>query len=187
MGGKINKSKLNFTIDIIMFVTLMAIAGIGFLIKYVLIPGFKRNEIYGKDVELFYGGLDRHQWGRIHLIISFVFLFLLLLHIVFHWKQIVSLSRRLIPVKYTRYFMVFSLLIVSLLLGLAPLFVQPQIQESSSHHHNQIADHQWGSVSCILRQWKPVQLVQKQKRKSLCIELGKIYKGKRQTSRCMDT
>jgi hypothetical protein len=140
MGGKINKSKLNLSIDIIMFVALMAIAGIGFLIKYVLIPGFKRNLIYGKDVELFYWGLDRHQWGTIHLIISFVLLFLLVLHIIFHWKQIVSIFKRMIPVKHARYFLASSFIFLSLLLGLAPLFVKPQIEEQASHHYNQEAD-----------------------------------------------
>ena len=52
MKIRINKSKLNLTIDITMFTVLMAIAGMGFLNKYVILAGFKRNEIYGTDVEL---------------------------------------------------------------------------------------------------------------------------------------
>jgi hypothetical protein len=89
MNAKINKLKLNLVIDLIMFLVMMAVAGIGFMIKYVLVPGSERNEIYGKGVELFYWGLDRHQWGNIHLILSLILLFLLLLHIFFHWNQIV--------------------------------------------------------------------------------------------------
>ena len=47
-----NQSKLNLSIDIIMLLLLMPLAGIGFLIKYVLIPGIQRNERYGAGVEL---------------------------------------------------------------------------------------------------------------------------------------
>ena len=61
MKNKMNKSKLNLIIDFIMLIILIVIAGIGFLIKYVLVPGFKRNEIYGQDMELYFWGLDRHQ------------------------------------------------------------------------------------------------------------------------------
>ena len=67
-----NKTKINLTIDAIMLLALMAIAGLGFLIKYVLIPGYKRNVLYPGDVELFFMGITRHEWGRIHLL-SFYF------------------------------------------------------------------------------------------------------------------
>ncbi len=39
-----DQSKLNLNIDIIMLLLLMPLAGIGFLIKYFLIPGLQRNE-----------------------------------------------------------------------------------------------------------------------------------------------
>lgn len=39
-----DQSKLYLSIDIIMLLLLMPLAGIGFLIKYVLIPGLQRNE-----------------------------------------------------------------------------------------------------------------------------------------------
>tara|TARA_R110002033_G_scaffold38827_3_gene78300 strand:+ start:2890 stop:3105 length:216 start_codon:yes stop_codon:yes gene_type:complete len=50
-----------------------AVVGIGFLIKYTLISGKERNVIYGKNVELSLFGMDRHEWGYIHLVIAFVF------------------------------------------------------------------------------------------------------------------
>jgi hypothetical protein len=64
------KPKLNLVIDAIMFIDLMAVAGLGFLMKYVLLPGYKINEVYGSGVELSFLGLDRHQWGPIHLILA---------------------------------------------------------------------------------------------------------------------
>jgi len=67
----------------------MAMAGIGVLIKYVLVSG--------KNINLLFWGLDRHEWGTIHLIVSLTFMLLLVLHIVFHWKMITCLIKRPIP------------------------------------------------------------------------------------------
>jgi len=47
------KSKLNLVIDALLLLCLAAIAGIGLLIKYVLVPGYQRWEIYGRNVSLF--------------------------------------------------------------------------------------------------------------------------------------
>jgi hypothetical protein len=41
------KSQLNFIIDVFMLVLMMLAAGVGLLIKYVLLPGFARNLKYG--------------------------------------------------------------------------------------------------------------------------------------------
>ena len=78
------KSKINFMIDVIMFVVMMVIGGIGFLMKFVLVSGSKSWEIYGEKVDLFLWGWDRHQWGSLHLILGYLLLGLLVLHIVFH-------------------------------------------------------------------------------------------------------
>jgi hypothetical protein len=132
---RINRSKLNLVIDIIMFINMMVIAGIGFLIKYILVPGFNRNEIYGRDVELYYWGLDRHQWGVIHLVAGFVLLFLLLLHIIFHWKMILSIYRNMISYKYLRVLLTLVFIILSVIFGVVPLFLNPEVREDASHHH----------------------------------------------------
>ena len=88
-----NKTKINLVIDSTMLLVLMTIAGLGFLIKFVLIPGYKRNAFYQGDVELYFMGLTRHEWGRIHLLLGFVLLFLLLLHIILHWYMIVCILK----------------------------------------------------------------------------------------------
>jgi hypothetical protein len=85
---RIKHSDLNISIDVLMFMVLMPIVGIGFLMKYVLLNGVERNLIYGNDVALLFWGMDRHQWGSIHLYLSFGLLFLLVLHLIFHWKMI---------------------------------------------------------------------------------------------------
>jgi hypothetical protein len=87
------KPKINFTVDALMFLCMAAIGGIGLLMKYVLIAGKDRWIVYGRNVDLQLFGLDRHEWGSIHLLIGYVLLGLLIVHIVLHWKAILCLSR----------------------------------------------------------------------------------------------
>lgn len=131
---KINKPKLNLSIDILMFMLIIPIAGIGFLIKYVLVPGFKRNGIYGRDVELYYWGIDRHQWGTIHLYFSFVLLFLLLLHIIFHWKQIVYIFKCMVGNRIWRIVLSLTLIVFTFIFGILPFFLKTEVEEGVSHH-----------------------------------------------------
>lgn len=90
----IEKSKLNFAIDSLMMIIMMALAGIGFLMKFVLIPGKERWLVYGANVELYWLGLDRHEWGTIHLWLGYSLLFLLALHIALHFKWILNTYQR---------------------------------------------------------------------------------------------
>jgi len=97
------KSKLNLTIDGLLLLCIAAIVGIGLLIKYVLVAGYLRWEIYGRNVEMLFWGLDRHQWGTIHLVLGIVFLALLVLHIVLHWSMIIGIYIKLIPNRFARW------------------------------------------------------------------------------------
>ena len=64
-----DKPKVNFVIDAVMFLCMMAMLGIGLLMRFVLIPGKARLLQYGRDVVLYLAGMDRHEWVRIHLLI----------------------------------------------------------------------------------------------------------------------
>ncbi len=130
------KTKINLIIDAIMFLQMMAIAGIGFMIKYVLVPGFKRNDIYGRDVDLTFWGLDRHEWGSIHLYISFTFLFLLILHIVLHWKMVVRIFKHMVSVRSVRIIITVTILVFSVLFFIGPLFVNPSVSDWQGHHQH---------------------------------------------------
>ena len=68
-----DKSKINLIIDAVMFLCVMAIAGIGLLQKFILIPGKNTIAVYGRKVDLFLFSMDRHTWGTIHFIIACVF------------------------------------------------------------------------------------------------------------------
>jgi hypothetical protein len=123
------KSKLNLVIDGLLLLCIAAIAGIALLMKYVLVPGYKRWEIYGRNVDLFFWGLGRHDWGTIHLVIGFVFLALLVLHIVLHWGMIVSIYRVLIPNTVLRYIVAVVLICSTILLFAFSFLVKPEVQE----------------------------------------------------------
>ncbi|HOP03943.1 MAG TPA: DUF4405 domain-containing protein [Tenuifilaceae bacterium] len=126
------RSVLNIAIDFILFFLLTAMAGIGFLIKYVLVSGVQRNAIYGSNIDLNFWGMDRHQWGTVHLWISISFLVLILLHILFHWDVILCLLKKMIPNKTFRVSFFLFTPIAGISLFLFAFVVQP---EQVFHEH----------------------------------------------------
>ena len=64
------KWKWIYLIDAAMFLLMMAIAGIGLLMKYILLPGREAQLKYGNLVEPLFLGLDRHWWSKTHFIVS---------------------------------------------------------------------------------------------------------------------
>lgn len=145
-----DKSKLNLSIDILLLLLMMPIAGIGFLMKYVLVSGIQRNPIYGNHVDLEFWGLSRHEWGTLHLILSFTFLALLILHIYFHWNLIVCIFKRMIPDKALRIVSTVLLIILCLLMFSFPLFVKPEIVAKEVFHQNR--NNKSHSESPVLRE-----------------------------------
>lgn len=149
------KTKINLVIDAIMFVLLMAVAGLGFLIKYVLIAGYKRNAQYDGEVNLYFLGLDRHEWGSIHLWLGIILIVLLILHIILHWNLIVCIFSRMIKTPLLRYFIGLSLLVGSLILALSPFLISPEATPMPRRHiHNTGIAMDSASDSC-----NPVQAV----------------------------
>jgi uncharacterized membrane protein len=124
-----DKPRLNFLIDALMFLCLMAMAGLGFLMKYVLLPGRVARVRYGRPVELTWLGWDRHDWGDIHLYLAFILLGLLTLHIILHWKQILGLFERFIPQPGKRARVAFAFLILAVLLLYFPFLITPKVEE----------------------------------------------------------
>lgn len=121
-----NRNKLNFYIDIVMFIVMGALIGIGILIKFVLIPGQERWLVYGDNMVLTFWGLDRHQWGTIHLILGGTLFVLLILHIIFHWKTIKCFFRRYIATLAERSVVAAVAVVLFVLLAIFPVFVTPE-------------------------------------------------------------
>lgn len=72
----------NFIIDAIAFVGFVFLITTGVLMRYVLPPGSGHYSTIW--------GFDRHEWGGLHFWISVVFFSLLAVHLVLHWRWIVS-------------------------------------------------------------------------------------------------
>ncbi len=120
-----DKSKLNFIIDAAMFLCLMAMAGLGFLMKYPLPSGRDAWAKYGSNLQFSWLGWDRHDWGDIHLYLAFTLLSLLVLHVILHWQQILGLFQRLVPNPRRRYRIALIFLFLSLLLLYFPFLITP--------------------------------------------------------------
>lgn len=123
---KSDKPRINFIIDLAMLIVFAALIGVGLLIKFTLIPGQERWLVFGRNFELTFWGLDRHEWGTIHLIIGIVLFILFVLHIVFHWNMIKCLFRKYIQSLALRTFTVVFSLLLSFLLVVFPFFVEPE-------------------------------------------------------------
>ncbi len=97
-----NRNQINLIIDTFMLLVFACLAGIGFLIKYVLPPGREQIHSTGSNFELTLCGWDRHQWGHMHAVVAWVLVALLVLPILFHWKTITCLVRQAVPKKPLR-------------------------------------------------------------------------------------
>ena len=127
-----NKANLNFVIDTLMFLCMTAIAGLGFLMKYVLLPGRESTIKYGRRVDLSFLGLDRHDWGVIHLYLGFLLLALLALHIVLHWNMIPGLFAKLVISASGRWKLALVYVALAAALLLFPFLINPAVKEGDA-------------------------------------------------------
>lgn len=130
------KSTLNLLIDAIMLVLMGILAGIGILIKYILLSGEARWEKYGFNPDLQFLGLDRHEWGTIHLIVAIVLIGLLLLHIILHWKCITGIYCRIIPSRPLRISFGLLFLLIVLAFTSFPLLIKIDVSQYENIEHN---------------------------------------------------
>jgi Domain of unknown function (DUF4405) len=124
-----DKPKLNFIIDALMFLTLMALAGLGFLMKYILVSGRDAWTKYGRNLALSWLGWDRHDWGDLHFYLAFALLILLVFHLFLHWRQILAYFHHLFPHPGLRFKIALIFLLLSLLLIYFPFMITPDVQE----------------------------------------------------------
>ena len=126
-----NKPKTKLVIDALMFLCMAALAGIGFLMKYVLLPGKEAQATYGTKVDLYFLGLNRHEWGTIHLYIAFVLVGILVIHLALNWEQILNMFQKLMGSQMARKITVAVFIIVCVVLITFPFAVNPEIQEKA--------------------------------------------------------
>ncbi|UAM98209.1 DUF4405 domain-containing protein [Polaribacter litorisediminis] len=122
------KVVLNFSINATMAICMSFIFGTGMLIKYVLISGQERWIKYGSNVELYFLGLDRHEWGLVHFILGLVLIALLFVHIFLHRKIIKSVYKKLIKKSLTKKIVALLFLFFCLALIITSFFIEPKVE-----------------------------------------------------------
>lgn len=81
------RSTLNFVIDAVSLLVMLAMISTGLLIRYVLPPGSRG----GGGLSLW--GWTRHDWGDLHFWLALALGGLLLLHVALHWTWVCALIR----------------------------------------------------------------------------------------------
>ena len=79
------KSNVNFIVDAVAFAAFVLLTATGVLVRYVLPPGS------GHFIKLW--GMDRHGWGQIHFWIAVALMGALALHLLLHWRWVVSMVK----------------------------------------------------------------------------------------------
>jgi hypothetical protein len=125
------RSRVNFIVDAAMLLCGSVLSGIGFLMKFVLIPGKERFAMYGSNVDLFFLGLDRHEWGTVHLLIAFLLFALLVTHILLHLRLIVNVASGMIAGQWVRKIAAALFVLLCLLCMLFAFVVRPDVREGA--------------------------------------------------------
>jgi hypothetical protein len=129
------KARINFFVDALMLLVGSLLAGTGFLMKYTLLPGFVRAEMYGKNVDMFFLGFDRHEWGALHLWLAFVLIALLVLHLVLHISWIINMARTMIAGRTAQTIIISAFVLLCLVFMFFAFAVQPEVTDSLDGGH----------------------------------------------------
>ena len=84
-----NKQKINYIIDILLFIAFLATAVSGVIIYLFLPDEVKRS---GQQEFL---SITKHTWVDAHDIFGFIFIILTLIHLILHWQWIVCLTKNM--------------------------------------------------------------------------------------------
>lgn len=130
------KAKINFIIDATLLFVFSAIVGVGFMLKYTLITGEQKIGQTGENYNQTILGFARHEWGDIHLYLGFIFLGLLLLHIVLHWNMIIGMFSKFFQNSILKNAAGTLFIVLCLILIILPFFMNPKIGIIESKKRN---------------------------------------------------
>ncbi len=85
-----NKNRLKYFIDALLFICIVGLAGIGFLQGFFLAEG-PVADISKK----YFLGLHTHQWGHLHFYISIAFAVLIIIHLILSWSWIKATTKKI--------------------------------------------------------------------------------------------
>ena len=89
-----SRNTVNFILDLMSFLNLLVLMFTGYMMRYILPPGTGGlgRELHGGSgrginiKELW--SMTRHEWGSIHFYLAAIFVVLMIIHIILHWKWI---------------------------------------------------------------------------------------------------
>jgi len=84
-----NKSKINYVVDFLAFVSFFIVSLTGIIIKF-FIPGGVRQ---GRFQEFL--GIQKGIWVEIHDWVGFLLIILVVIHIILHWDWIVCMTKNI--------------------------------------------------------------------------------------------
>ncbi|MFH1131480.1 MAG: DUF4405 domain-containing protein, partial [Pseudomonadota bacterium] len=85
------RADLNFVIDAITLLLMLAMIITGIVIRYVLPPGTGGKE---GGRALLVWGMNRHEWGDVHFWLAVSLVGIALLHVVLYWSWVCGVVRR---------------------------------------------------------------------------------------------
>lgn len=84
------RTRNNFIIDAIGYMSFWVLISTGILMKYYLLPGRGR----GANDPTSIMGLGRHDWGDVHFWASIIFAAAIVIHLVLHWNWIAGVFQK---------------------------------------------------------------------------------------------
>ena len=104
MLDMMKRGTLNFVVDLASFINLVSLALTGFILRYILPPGTGgRGRVLhgGRSVEQIKDlwSMTRHQWGDIHFYLALLFVALMVVHIILHWRWITNYLKSLLSIR----------------------------------------------------------------------------------------
>lgn len=127
-GLSMRRPTQNFSVDTIAFTLFLLLTSTGLLMHFILPPGSGQHTVIW--------GLSRHQWGDIHFWIAMALVGTIILHLLLHWRWLITLiqGRKGTPATRRRFRTGLAGLFVVLVLGasIAPLVAPKTVVPSTS-------------------------------------------------------
>jgi hypothetical protein len=83
-----NRTALNFVVDALTSLVMLAILATGLIIRFVLPPGSGSWHVVW--------GYNRHEWGDLHFWLALAMVFLVVVHVALHWSWVCTTCLRLV-------------------------------------------------------------------------------------------
>ena len=89
--GLSGKTRLNYLVDFVTLLLILAMIGTGIVIRYVLPAG---SGGHGGGGRWLLWGLGRHDWGGVHFWLAVGLTVVMALHVALHWKWVCGITCR---------------------------------------------------------------------------------------------